>query len=194
MRVGDRRLVALIGASGSGKTVIAERAATATGWDAYDTDAVILERTRVDRISEIFDEHGEAYFRELERRCVDELGNLGPHVIVATGGGLPAIPGMMDRLNRLGVTVYLRASLDTLWKRLTTDPLQLENRPLLKTGGREALGRLLNEREPIYRRSSLIVDTEKLSVDEVTALLVTQVRSIDPGATGGSRFRRYLGR
>lgn len=162
----------LIGASGSGKTVIARETARRIGWTLYDTDAEILNRTGESRISDIFDSAGEPYFRELEQQCLAELRQPDANVVVATGGGLPAIPGLMDELNRLGVCIYLRASLETLWKRLNTDPRQLEDRPLLRDGGKEALERLLAKRAPIYTRAAVTLDTDQLSVEEVCALLV----------------------
>jgi shikimate kinase len=182
-RSGPGALIALVGASGSGKTVIAERAAKGTGWQPYDTDAQILIRTGATRISDIFDMHGEVYFRGLEIQCLDDIAGLPPRIIVATGGGLPAIPGVMERLNGYGVTVYLKASVGTLWKRLNTDPRQLENRPLLRRDGKETLERLLRERERVYSAATVTLDTDQLSVDEVAALVVTQIRSMD-GALG----------
>jgi shikimate kinase len=169
----------LVGASGSGKTVIGRRTSERAGWRLYDTDAEILRAAGVDRVSEIFDDHGEAHFRELEAQLLEGAFEFGGRIVIATGGGLPAIPGMMDHLNQRGVTVYLKASLKTLWKRLSTDPQQLEDRPLLRTGGSAALETLLGAREDIYQRASVTLDTDQLSVDEVCALLLAQIRFIE---------------
>lgn len=88
---------------------------------------------------------------------------------------MAAIPGMMDRLNDIGITIYLKASLDTLWKRLSTDPKQLQDRPLLKENGKSVLAELLAQREKHYYKSTLVVDTDQMDVDEVCDLLAGQL-------------------
>jgi shikimate kinase len=139
---------------------------------------MIITETKAGGVTEVFEERGETYFRTLEERCIDGLASIGSGVIVATGGGLPAIPGMMDRLNRMGTCIYLKASLDTLWKRLCIDPRQLEDRPLLKDSGEEGLRRLLKDREQIYSQAAIMLDTDKLSVDEVCHLVAAQIESL----------------
>jgi shikimate kinase len=175
------RPLILVGASGSGKTVIGRRASERSGWRLFDTDAEILRSAGVGRVSEIFDRYGEEHFRALETRTLDEAFRPDGRVVIATGGGLPAIPGMMEHLNQRGVTIYLKASLRTLWKRLSTDPKQLADRPLLRSGGKDALERLLDAREDVYRRASVTLDTDQLSVDEVCALLLAQIQFIETG-------------
>jgi shikimate kinase len=182
----SRRLVAgrilfLVGPSGSGKTVIGERAAKLSRWSLIDTDTYILQKTGFHKISDLFDASGEGFFREQEGACVDDIAKTPGNLIVATGGGLPAIPGMMNRLNELGVSVYLKAALDTLWKRLNTDPNQLDNRPLLRSDGKDTLRRLLEKREETYASATVTLDTDQLSVDEVSALLRTQLRLMQRG-------------
>jgi shikimate kinase len=175
----QRDLLFLVGASGSGKSVIAERAAKATGWALFDTDAEILAQTGRDHISDIFDSEGEDRFREMEMKCLEQTQLLGAPSIVATGGGLPAIEGAMSRLNEIGVSVYLKASAATLWKRLSTDPRALDNRPLLRGDGRTKLEQLLLVRERAYERASLTIDTGQRSVDDVCALIVAQIELIE---------------
>ena len=53
----------LVGASGSGKTVIGSRVSSLIHWELYDTDAEILKMTGADRISDIFETQGEELFR-----------------------------------------------------------------------------------------------------------------------------------
>ena len=172
----SRAILFLVGASGSGKTIIGQRLASNHGWALIDTDGEIIKKCGK-RISEIFSDNGEQFFRELESSCIDEVSSnnkLDDRLIVATGGGLAAIPGMMERLNEIGVTIYLKASLETLWKRLSTDPKQLQDRPLLRDNGKEVLEDLLIERERHYYKSTLVVDTDQMDVDEVCELLAGQ--------------------
>lgn len=168
------RAIILVGPSGSGKSVVAKRVAEATGFTLYDTDREVLDRTDFDHISEIFETHSEQYFRRLEREVIDEIETSSEDLIVATGGGLPAIPGAIERLENAGVTVYLRASVETLWQRLSADPQELADRPLLRDRGMEALEELMNRREEFYSRSMVRLDTDRMSVDEVTRAIVSE--------------------
>lgn len=172
-------MLILVGASGSGKSVIGRRAAEESGWKLLDTDREILRTSGAARISDIFDARGEAHFRRLEQDCIQSISENEDRVVVATGGGLPQIPGMMARLNWLGTTVYLKAVVDVLWKRLNAGPGELDDRPLLRDGGVDALADLVSRRAPTYLESSVTLDTAQLSVPEVCALLVTQIASMD---------------
>lgn len=174
-----RQALILVGASGSGKTATGRRVAQATGWGLRDTDAMILERTEATRISDLFDTMGESHFRSLESECIDEIVEDGSPVVVATGGGLPAIPGMMARLTRMGIVVYLKASDTKLWTRLSADPRLLDDRPLLRKDGLATLGQLVRRRESCYVKASVTIDTEQLSVKEVSTTLVAQIAVMD---------------
>lgn len=174
----ERKIIFLVGASGSGKTVIAQRVASNHECSLVDTDNLILLNSGKEKICDLFASHGESHFRNLESDCIDLIcrGNNQKKVtIVATGGGLPAIPGIMNRLNMIGITVYLKANLDTLWKRLTTDPRQLDDRPLLQKNGKRSLEELLKQREPFYYQSTLTIDTDQLEVDDVCRVLAGQI-------------------
>lgn len=165
----------LIGPSGSGKSALASMVAESVSAKLFDTDAMILTQLGADSIADVFDTHGEEHFRILEREAIEHVAISTGLCVVATGGGLPAIPGMMARLNHIGVTIYLRASVDTMWKRLSMDPESLKHRPLLRQHGREALAQLVALRQPIYQRASIVFDTDRLTADQVGEILVKVV-------------------
>lgn len=161
----------LIGPSGSGKTVVAHRLAALLGWKMIDTDEEVRLAAGVASIAEIFDVLGETAFRRMEVDCLDVIAHLAEPTVVATGGGMPITPGSMDRILDIGVPVYLRAGINTLWQRLSVYPEGLIDRPLLRSGGIESLERLVNERQDVYLRASVIFDTDHLSLDEVVEML-----------------------
>ncbi len=117
----------LIGFMGSGKTTLGRSMAARHSWLRYvDLDEEIERRTEMS-VREIFARHGEARFRQIETetlRCF--AGESG--VIVGCGGGTPCQPGNMEFMNDRGLTVLLRASEESLLRRLTEERAR---RPLL---------------------------------------------------------------
>ena len=120
----------LIGFMASGKTTIGREVARRTGWAFVDLDERI-ERREGRSVSAIFAERGEEAFRRMERECLEEACRADHNIIVATGGGVPCFFDNMERMNRAGITVYLKfppAALKLriqLWqKRRGTAPLR----------------------------------------------------------------------
>ena len=134
----------------------------------YDTDVAIT--ARLGRISDIFEYYGEAHFRSLETEIVRELSGRDG-LVISTGGGLVLKPENSELLKQNGKIFFMRASFETLLKRVRAD----ETRPLLKNTGKtaEALGNLLAQRTPVYEHvADYIVDTDGKSVDEVAEEIV----------------------
>jgi len=170
----------LIGFSGSGKSVVGERIAARWGWQLMDTDAIVEEQQGKE-ISDIFETCGEPSFRQMETAAVKQIIDQEQNTIVATGGGLPTISGMLPMLSEHGVTLYLRATLDELWTRLSIDPEELAKRPLLQNAGRRGLEGQWRNREHVYQQAQVHIQTDGMSVDEVVdALAITLSRSAPP--------------
>lgn len=167
----------LIGPSGSGKSALSEMVSEQVRIRRFDTDAMIIGSLGVTTIAEVFDREGELAFRKHEQQAIQEVEESSVSCIVATGGGLPAIPGMMERLGTLGITIYLRASVDTLWKRLSMDPNSLRDRPLLRAGGKLQLQQLIDQRMAVYQSAAITYDTDRLSAEKVREFLVDVVNS-----------------
>ncbi len=172
-----QRSVFLVGLSGSGKTVVGRALADRCGVPFVDTDELV-ERRAGKAVYEIFEERGEAAFRLEEASVVNELLAEEGVFVVATGGGLPTIPGMMNRLSAVGDVVYLRTAVDTLWNRLTVDPKELEKRPLLHRKGRSALDRQFADRSTVYSQARLSVSTDAGDVDGVVDEVIARVRQL----------------
>ena len=160
--------IVLCGMMGVGKSSVGVRIAELTGRMWYDTDVVITDRHG--RISDIFEYYGEPHFRALETEIVRELSGKDK-LVISTGGGLVLKPENSELLKQNGRIFFMRATFETLLKRVRAD----ETRPLLKNTGKtaEARGKLLAERTPIYEHvADYIVDTDGKSVDEVAREIV----------------------
>ena len=101
----------LVGFMGTGKTTVGRSVAHRLGFKCVDSDHEI-ERGAGKPISRIFAEEGEAHFRALERRFIEE-GHAAQRLVVACGGGLVVQPGMLELLSSRGVVVCLHASIET---------------------------------------------------------------------------------
>ncbi len=162
--------VLLIGFMGSGKTTLGSRLARSLNYDFVDMDQLI-EKNAGMSIPDIFNEHGEAIFRKWEQKTLDELCKR-ELLVISTGGGAPCQSSMMEQMNQCGTTVYIYLSAETLLSRLQKSRTE---RPLLKDKSENELMEyikwLLKEREHFYKKASLIVDGEKLTVDTLTKIL-----------------------
>lgn len=160
-RLGARPIV-LIGMMGAGKSSIGKRLAARLGLPFYDAD-VEIERAANATIEEIFEQHGEAYFRSGERRVILRLLGDGPHVL-ATGGGAYVDPETRAAVNADGIPIWLKADFDVLLSRVR----RRSNRPLLKGPDPEGtLRRLIDARYPVYAEAAIHVVSREVAHDTV---------------------------
>lgn len=159
----DRMNIVLTGPMGSGKTTVGKTLAKSLGMKFVDTDELVMKKSGAD-INEIFAKHGEEHFRELEEKVIAEVSKFDNYVI-ATGGGVVLKPLNMRRLRRNGIIVNLRASLNTLYKRLKGK----KDRPLLnKPNYKKGLKTHLENRLSFYSNTDFIIETDKLNIKEIT--------------------------
>jgi shikimate kinase len=163
-----RRSIVLVGMMGAGKSSIGRRVAARLAIPFVDADAEI-ELAADMTIAEIFAVHGEPYFRAGEARVIARLLERGPQVL-ATGGGAFMNAQTRASLKDKAVSVWLKADLDVLTKRLR----RRNDRPLLKTEDPVAtLTNLLQVRDPIYATADVTVlsrdVTHEVIVDEIVA-------------------------
>ena len=172
--LGSRSIV-LVGLMGAGKSSIGRRLAHRLGLPFVDADTEI-EKAADLTIPEIFEKHGEPYFRAGEVRVVARILESGPQVL-ATGGGAYMNPETRARIRERGISLWLKAELDVLMKRVK----RRGDRPLLKADDPQAvLRRLMDERYPVYAAADLTVVSREAShdevVDDVIAALASHVR------------------
>lgn len=169
-RLGSRSLV-LVGLMGCGKSSVGRRLSIALDLPFVDADDEIEKAAGIS-IPEIFEAHGEPYFRDGERRVIARLLKGGPQVL-ATGGGAFMAAETRERIRQDGVSIWLRAELGILMRRV----VRRDNRPLLKAVDPEARMRsLMTERYPIYAEADVVVDSREIShdiiVEEIVAALL----------------------
>ena len=177
----DGRSVVLVGMMGSGKSSIGRRLAARLAIPFVDADSEI-EAAAGMTIAEIFEKHGEPYFRAGEARVIARLLEQGPQVL-ATGGGAFMNRDTRAAIRAKGVSVWLKAELDVLMKRIK----RRSDRPLLKSGDPAAtLTALIAERYPIYAEADLTVLSRDVPhdtiVDEIVGALRQRVSARETGS------------
>lgn len=150
------RTVVLVGLMGAGKSCVGRRLAARLNLAFVDADREIEEAAGCS-IPEIFERHGEQAFRDGEHRVIMRLLD-GPVHILATGGGAFMDPRTRKRIREQGISVWLRAELDLLLRRVQ----RRNDRPLLQVDDpRKRLEDLMAQRYPIYAEADLTVDSDE---------------------------------
>ncbi|ANN69189.1 shikimate kinase [Bordetella bronchialis] len=168
----------LVGMMGAGKTTIGRSLARVLGREFVDLDHELESRCGV-RVPVIFEIEGEAGFRKREAaalaQCAARRG-----IVLATGGGAILAQENRELLRQQGIVVYLRASVDELYRRTCRD----RNRPLLATADpRGTLRDLLARREPLYREvAHLTIETGCIPVSTLVKNLVPKLQAYEKQA------------
>ena len=162
MRALGRRSVVLVGMMGAGKSSVGRRRAARLGIPFVDADAEIESAAGM-TIREMFEKHGEPYFRAGEARVIARLLDSGPQVL-ATGGGAVMDPRTRELIREKAISVWLKADVDVLVKRTK----RRSDRPLA-----EKIKDLMPLREPLYAQSDIVVQSRDephdTIVDEIIA-------------------------
>jgi shikimate kinase len=166
--VAQTRPIVLVGLMGAGKTSIGRRLAEKLEVPFVDADHEI-ESAAGKSIPDIFAEHGEAHFRDGERRVIARLLENGAQIL-ATGGGAFMNDETRARIKDKAVSVWLQADLQLLMKRVS----KRGGRPLLANADPESvMRRLIDERYPVYAEADITVE----SADVQHNLMVNEVIS-----------------
>ncbi len=149
-----KQSIVLVGLMGAGKTTVGRRLADALNMPFIDADQEIEAAARL-TVSEIFEKYGEDHFRDGERKVIARLIS-GEPCVLATGGGAFMYEATRKLIKKRAVSVWLKAELELLLERV----MRRDTRPLLKTGDpRDILGRLMDERYPIYGEADVVVES-----------------------------------
>ncbi len=147
---------------GTGKSTIGRAVAERLGLPFVDTDQLIVDRAGMP-IQRIFETHGEARFRQLERAVAEELtAPDAPRAVIAVGGGMVVNPQIRTSLLASCLCIGLHASPDVIYMRVGGEGAA-DTRPMLRSetpgGVRARITQLLAERAPAYRELHYHVDT-----------------------------------
>ncbi len=168
----DKRLVALLGLRGAGKTSVGRLLADRMQVPFFELDRLIEAQAGM-QLPEIFAFHGEEYFRQVELEVLNRFLVQHQDGILATGGGLVTSPDAYRLLSEHTRTVWLKASPKEHWTRVVKqgDLRPMENRPHAMA----ELRRRLKEREPLYARAQIVCSTSGLSLESVASQLARQL-------------------
>ncbi|MEM1051248.1 MAG: shikimate kinase [Pseudomonadota bacterium] len=162
--------IVLVGLMGVGKSTVGRRLAEMLGRDFVDADEAIEEAAQRS-ISEIFEEFGEAYFRDGERRVIGRLMD-EERGVIATGGGAFVDQDTRALILDQAIAVWIHSDIDTLVERTS----RRDTRPLLKNGDpREILTRLFNEREPFYSQAQIKVESKNAPHAETAGVILKAI-------------------
>ena len=164
--------IILTGFMGTGKTTLGRLLAERLGYEFIDTDTLI--EAQIDQtIAELFQTEGEAAFRKLESKLVEELAQK-EGLVIATGGGLVLDPKNVTLLSQTGKIICLTASPEEILARVSK---QQNLRPLLQEADPQAkIIELLQQRNSVYQQF-LQLSTSKRSPDELINEILTLIQS-----------------
>lgn len=168
--------VLLVGFMASGKTRVGQALAEGLGWSFRDFDEEVCFRIGLP-IPEIFRQHGEALFRETEKEVGVEL--LGEEaVVLASGGGWPAVGGRMDTLPTGTLSVWLKVSAEEAVRRAAEEG---PTRPLLAVENPVARAKeLLSSREEWYGKADYALDTHLGSPGDLAEQIQAIIKKMEP--------------
>ena len=173
--------IVLVGLMGAGKTSIGRLLAKRLDLEFIDADREI-EKAAQCSIEQIFERHGEAEFRDGEQRVIARLLT-GPAHVLATGGGAFMRKETRDAIRGRGISVWLRADLDLLLRRVS----RRKNRPLLRNKNpRQTLEKLIEERYPVYAEADIVVDSGDQPPGTIVDTVIESLETFLGGVGAGS--------
>jgi shikimate kinase len=159
--------IVLIGAPGSGKSTVGVALAAHLQWPFTDTDALI-ELKESKKITDLFVDNGEEYFRSVEFEVLQEVLN-EDSVVISLGGGAPISSKAQDVLQASkSMIVFLDVSLATAAPRVGFN----RDRPLLLGNPRAQWQALSDQRRPIYEKlATQSIKVDDMTIDEIIVII-----------------------
>lgn len=171
----------LTGFMGSGKSTLAPILANTLGYVHVDID-VEIERTTGKKISEIFRDNGEEYFREIEHRVLERVSKES-HCVISLGGGTMTTPSNLSIAKSTGIVIYLKTGVNNIFHRMKNKT----DRPLLQDSFgerlsdeelRKRISDILARREPFYNQADITIETDDRRVGVTVDRIVHAVTGL----------------
>jgi XRE family aerobic/anaerobic benzoate catabolism transcriptional regulator len=168
-------IVTLVGLRGAGKSTIGPLLARQLGCPFVEMDALITEASGL-TLDQLFELHGERYYRRLEQDTLRTILARGEPAVVAAAGGVVNDMKTWQMLRKETTVVWLRASPEDHWSRVVT---QGDRRPMADhPAAMHELRSILNEREPVYGQATITVDTSWKVPEEIAADVENQISQV----------------
>lgn len=166
--IDSRRAIALVGLRGAGKSSVGAAVAERLRVPFVELDEAIVREAQM-TLSTIFEIHGEAYYRQMERDVLRRLLDAGKPAVIATGGSIVTDPETWGLLRSRARTVWLKAKPREHWDRVVAqgDVRPMRGRPRAMN----ELRQLLAARTPLYEQADLTVDTSEKTLSDVVGLV-----------------------
>ncbi len=175
----QRDFIALLGVRGAGKSSVGQVLADLRGVEFVEIDGRIEIAASLS-LAEIFEVHGEGYYRRLEREVLSRVLADTKPAIIATGGSIVNHRENFALLKNAACTVWLKARPQDHWNRVIE---QGDERPMAENPHAfSELKALLAARESLYASSNFVIDTSGKTVDQVVASVATAVGRRPPEA------------
>ena len=167
--------IVLIGFMGAGKTSISEYLKTLFAMDVIEMDQIIAEREGMS-IPDIFEIHGEQYFRDLETNLLIEMQSR-KNVVISCGGGTPLRECNVVEMKKNGRVVLLTASPETIFDRVKDS----HDRPVIENNKNVPfIADLMEKRRAKYEAAAdIVINTDGKSIIEVCEELVQKLLAMD---------------
>ena len=162
----------LIGFMGTGKTVVGKLLAKKLGLEFIDLDDVIEEKEGI-KISEIFKQKGEPYFRKVEKEVVRDISQKSG-LVIGCGGGVVLDKDNLVNLKKTGTVICLEARAEVILNRTKTT----NHRTLLNVEDpKKKIEELLSQRVPFYSQAHFTIDTSRLNIKEVAQKILNLIEN-----------------
>jgi XRE family aerobic/anaerobic benzoate catabolism transcriptional regulator len=172
-------IVTLVGLRGAGKSTIGPLLARRRGCPFVEMDALITEASGL-TLDQLFELHGERYYRRLEQDTVRTILARGEPAVVAAAGGVVNEARTWELLRAQTTVVWLRASPEDHWSRVVA---QGDRRPMADhPAAMQELRAILAERETTYGQAAITIDTSWKVPDEISSDIEEQLSRIGRGA------------
>ncbi len=164
--------IVFVGYMASGKSAVAKAVSKELNLDLVDLDTYIETKEQLS-IPQIFEKHGEIYFRKKETFYLKELLQRTDSFILSVGGGTPCFGDNMNSILENAVSLYLRATVQTIFNRVIHEKAQ---RPLVASIAdenlQEFIAKHLFERTPFYDRANHIVSVNDKNIAEISKEII----------------------